>query len=1199
MKSCLQKMIWAFMVLLLPIMGFAAPEWQRTFTTTNPDYILQVVLLFDGDNASMVEPGDMVAFFDADEITGVATVEDRNGKILALPNVHTQAGKEYTVKIWKKTEDQIYVMSTTFETPADAEGVSYYMTIGFLSLEVGCDVALSIDSDEVCAGDELALVATPQGGTWSGDGVTESVFTSEKSGEYVLTYEFTLDGCDVSKDTTVTVNELPVIVEQEDVVFCQNIETLPVISITSDDTYTIEGPYVDNNEIYVPAVIETGAQEHIITYTNEKTCSVKDTFEITINSTGGADVNLANVVATIADETATFSATPTAGGILTWTGQTIEETTGNELIVSLSGYAEGEYDFQVYESNDGCVSELTTVTLTVVVEGCAVNPPSVEDQEFTVSEEKSLTVLNSSTDVTYTWYLDNETSAVGTGPVLDIEITEIGEYIYSVTETDGDCVSEPTTIVVTVVEEGCDIADPVVAEVTYMLEEIKTLNVSEPVTGVTYSWYDAEDATAAFETGEEITISDITEAGVYTYYVVASENDCESAMVSVQMIVIDECVQPITPTVEDAELTVCDGDSYEFIVTSDQPVAWFTEESSDGEEIATNTQFSPTEEGTYYGYSKVKDHCYSDLAVAVTLTINQTPEAPIAPDVTADLVDDVATLNVTSASGLSSSSFEWKDKNGVTVGIGKTIDIDFDNAGSYIYSVTETNVTCASEPTVVTLTVNGDDIVYTELIELISSANEILDNATEGSEVGQYNPGSKADLQKEVDIAEGVVDNAADQSEVTSAINSLQDAIDAFEKEKVIGEKSDLDDAISEATSLYDKVKDLIGSGNGQYPSSVVSALDSEISNAKDVFDDSNATQSQIEDAEQALLDAIDAVNDGKIVVDLSGLDEYIKQAEDQLAIMEQNTGFGLNEYPASAVTELKNAISDAKDVVNTIHVLASAVATAESDLSDAISDAKASKITKQPFDSKALVDAISDAEDLFDIVVKKEGSMVDQYPAEAVKKFKDAIADAKDNLKNAETEADITSAVSDLSEAVDAINNSLVVEVLVESIEVDQDLFYLRVGEIIKLDVVVGPSDATNKAVVMSLDADIAVVNSSSYIITALKEGFTTLTIESADGGGASFEIDLIITGGTAISDADLDQITAVPTVVTSDLMVSTGDVVVENAYIVSENGVSTTLPGFNEDASIDLSTYASGVYKLVFVKEGKILKTIPVVKK
>ncbi|NQT77655.1 MAG: hypothetical protein HQ565_08070 [Bacteroidetes bacterium] len=74
---------------------------------------------------------------------------------------------------------------------------------------------------------------------------------------------------------------------------------------------------------------------------------------------------------------------------------------------------------------------------------------------------------------------------------------------------------------------------------------------------------------------------------------------------------------------------------------------------------------------------------------------------------------------------------------------------------------------------------------FTTLDARITEAQDLHDGATEGTAIGEYEAGSKADLQTAIDLATNVRNTAGLQSSVDAAVVNLQAAMDTFESKKI------------------------------------------------------------------------------------------------------------------------------------------------------------------------------------------------------------------------------------------------------------------------------------------------------------------------------------------------------------------------------------------------------------------------------
>jgi hypothetical protein len=87
-----------------------------------------------------------------------------------------------------------------------------------------------------------------------------------------------------------------------------------------------------------------------------------------------------------------------------------------------------------------------------------------------------------------------------------------------------------------------------------------------------------------------------------------------------------------------------------------------------------------------------------------------------------------------------------------------------------------------------------------ELADLVDSANALHDAAIEGTRVGEYPEGSKAELKTVIDSAQAVLDDVdASQSDISMAYVILTQAMEEFEENKV----TDITESISAGIKVY------------------------------------------------------------------------------------------------------------------------------------------------------------------------------------------------------------------------------------------------------------------------------------------------------------------------------------------------------------------------------------------------------------
>lgn len=148
------------------------------------------------------------------------------------------------------------------------------------------------------------------------------------------------------------------------------------------------------------------------------------------------------------------------------------------------------------------------------------------------------------------------------------------------------------------------------------------------------------------------------------------------------------------------------------------------------------------------------------------------------------------------------------------------------------------------------------------LAAMIDQAEGLLSTATEGTQPGQYPVGSKAVLQSAIQSAIAILDNpTSTESDISQAITALNQAITVFINSKISSpdpsvNKSDLIAAIGSAQTKLDRAEE--GNKVGQYSSAAISALETAVQQATAVRNNGSASQSAVNQAVEALNEALD-----------------------------------------------------------------------------------------------------------------------------------------------------------------------------------------------------------------------------------------------------------------------------------------------------------------------------------------------------
>ena len=145
---------------------------------------------------------------------------------------------------------------------------------------------------------------------------------------------------------------------------------------------------------------------------------------------------------------------------------------------------------------------------------------------------------------------------------------------------------------------------------------------------------------------------------------------------------------------------------------------------------------------------------------------------------------------------------------------------------------------------------------------------------------------------------------------------------------KVLADTADLKTVIDAVQDLIDGLQtDDIGNGNGQYPQDAVGDLKDAIDAARDVANDTNASQEQVDKAKEDLLQAIDDFQNSLIRVDFTALDNAIITGK----ALEKGT------YTDVTWTALQTALTEGQEIRGKANVTQAEVDEAKEAINNAI----------------------------------------------------------------------------------------------------------------------------------------------------------------------------------------------------------------------------------------------------------------------
>lgn len=221
---------------------------------------------------------------------------------------------------------------------------------------------------------------------------------------------------------------------------------------------------------------------------------------------------------------------------------------------------------------------------------------------------------------------------------------------------------------------------------------------------------------------------------------------------------------------------------------------------------------------------------------------------------------------IAAAQAIVDAATEGNQEGQYPVGSAAILQAAIDLASAVVQdgAATQTDVVHASAALEDAVTAFNGSIIHinkTELNAAINDAEQALSAAVEGSAVGQYPVGTKADLQAAIDAAIIVRDGAAvTQSDVDAAVSALTTAAGTFRANVNTTtippvDLTALSQAIAAAQAKVNKAT--AGDKIGQYPEAAITSLQAAITAANNVKNNIGASQSMIDAAVVTLNNAV------------------------------------------------------------------------------------------------------------------------------------------------------------------------------------------------------------------------------------------------------------------------------------------------------------------------------------------------------
>ena len=464
-----------------------------------------------------------------------------------------------------------------------------------------------------------------------------------------------------------------------------------------------------------------------------------------------------------------------------------------------------------------------------------------------------------------------------------------------------------------------------------------------------------------------------------------------------------------------------------------------------------------------------------------------------------------------------------------------------------------------SDSEIVTITVRAN-VDKSELIAAIADANQKVDDAVAGTDVGQYPQASIDEFEASIDIAQEVVDDEdATQTEVDDVLSNLESAEDDFDASVITIDKSELAAAIDNANEKIDYA--VAGNDVGQYPQAAIDEFEAVIDTAQEVADDADATQTEVDNALSNLETAEDDFDASKIKsIDKTELITAIAVAKIKLASAVSGTDFG--QYPQASIDEFEVAIDVAQEVVDDADATQTDVYEALSDLEAAEDDFDASKVTS--IDKSELTTAIAVAKIKTDTAVA--GTDIGQYPQAAIDEFKAAIDKAQEVADDTGAiQAEVNKALTDLQSAEETFDSSKITNGGSNEFAPVTNLQDSAVGSTWIRWTWTNPTDSRFSHVIVYIDGSFATMTSNNYYeLTGLVGGTThSIGIKTVDIEG-NVGSEMVVDSATTVNaNPEIITLTGVNITTTSITVVWESSNDTSSVIISRNNNILGTVNG------------------------------------
>ena len=398
-------------------------------------------------------------------------------------------------------------------------------------------ISLSIDPiNDICldaATTSIPLAVVVSGsdgtgiGTWSGNGVSDTIFNPQLAGEgtHELTYTFTEFQCNFTASVFVDVYFQPIAIAGDD----QHLDCAQTSVILVGDNSsnfgnpvwtTTTGSFVGANDILNPEIDAPGT--YVLTITNG-TCFASDSLVVT------QDINLPLADAGMEQTITCNQSCVTLGGNNTSTGNNFSYAwTGPNGFLSTEIQPtvcdSGLYILTVFDSLNSCFSATSSVQ---ILENTTSPVSAVE--AFGNLDCATLSILldgsNSTSGGQFEYQWSNGTGEIIGATTPTYETSEEGNYYLQVTNMVTGCIALDSVLINNLTAYPiAEIATPEVLTCD-ILEITLDASASSSAPTIGYQW---NGPVGGISSGEQTTTPNITLPGIYELTVLDSTNSCET-----------------------------------------------------------------------------------------------------------------------------------------------------------------------------------------------------------------------------------------------------------------------------------------------------------------------------------------------------------------------------------------------------------------------------------------------------------------------------------------------------------------------------------------------------------------------------------------------------------------------------------------------------------------------------------------------